>query len=242
MSSDPIINELSQLVALQAQAAVHNLRYGAAPGYANLAPDEALLGGQRVKKTRIHDAMGVGAPLPATSYSIHVQKGDNTSKIARREGVSVAALIAANPTKQTVIVGGKRVFAKLRAGEFLRTPRAARISVGVGEPLIDLSTDLEAECTNAGGTWNGSECVGPELQTGLDNINIPTGGSGGGAPRTGGGATRPSGGTKTTTTSMPKPESPSKTMAVLKALGIVAAGAAVVGGGVYLYKTKKKKR
>ena len=116
-------------------------------------------------------------------------------------------------------------------------------SMGVGDPLIDLSTDLEAECTNAGGTWNGSECVGPELQTGLDNINIPTGGSGGGAPRTGG-ATRPSGGTKTsaTTTSMPKPESPSKTMAVLKALGIVAAGAAVVGGGVYLYKTKKKKK
>ena len=51
-----------------------------------------------------------------------VQAGETTSDVARRYGVTTAALVAANPQLPLVIVGGQQVFARLSVGMLLALP------------------------------------------------------------------------------------------------------------------------
>lgn len=72
-----------------------------------------------------------------------VQFGESPEKIARKHGVSLDALVDANPHKPTQYIGGKRTWMMLRPQE--------TISVPVGGMVGDLATDAISALVAAGG-------------------------------------------------------------------------------------------
>lgn len=66
-----------------------------------------------------------------------VARNEGTSSIAQKLRVSVAALLAANPTKPTITLGsGQRVFAQLTVGEKLNVPTVTRGSTVTGGGML----------------------------------------------------------------------------------------------------------
>jgi len=89
-------------------------------------------------------------------FSVQVRPGENTSAIARRVGLSAAALLTANPTMPRVLVGDRPVFAALSVGAHLQLPADYRPSTALAARSVlgDQSCPDGQEWS-----WTAWECV-----------------------------------------------------------------------------------
>jgi LysM repeat protein len=134
-------------------------------------PGFDLYVGQCIPRTRVLGAPPVTRTAKkATSknpYPTHrVRFGNTTSDIASMHGVSVEALVAANPQKQTRMAGGRRVFTKLFEGERVNIPSSPKNLSGVPIAASPISlvrqnpfgrTCLTSD-NRAGYMYNGGDC------------------------------------------------------------------------------------
>lgn len=66
-----------------------------------------------------------------------VQWGDSPAVIARKFGVSVAAIIAANRQKPTTVVAGRRTWRSLRPGEGINVPTSGSVGAAADDAKIN---------------------------------------------------------------------------------------------------------
>ena len=93
-----------------------------------------------------------------------VQYNDSPASIARRFGLAVSSLLAANPQKPTKIVAGMRTFQDLRIGETLSVPSVGVNGAGVGDAASDAVAALTAvdpcDQANVGLVWAAQQAIG----------------------------------------------------------------------------------
>ena len=168
------------------------------------------LGASRVQTRRFATAATIPRGTitrPTFTVTIIVKPGDTTSGIARRYNVTVAELLLANPGMRRVLVQGRPVFARLRAGLAihapailarrafrLRTARAFYGTVGdVGDPCgYNGSGEMTEDDTCAGadpepddgdegsGGGGGDDSEGADDGSGDDSQGTDDGSGGGG--------------------------------------------------------------
>jgi len=87
---------------------------------------------------------------------------DSPASIARRFGLAMSSLIAANPQKPTTVVAGTRTFRDLRIGETLSIPSVGLNGTGVGDVVTDTLSAL-AQVNPCDQTYVGMVCSAQSL-------------------------------------------------------------------------------